>query len=118
MTGITTTSPHPEETFDFLKFMSNREILKESLIRFTNGLVRKSLAEDKDLVKKLSWIPGMVGALKTARVLPAIPEMGAIRHHIAKETIRALKGQITPEQALKNMDAEAYKILEKAGYFK
>jgi maltose-binding protein MalE len=60
----------------------------------------------------------MVGALRTARVLPSIPEMTAIRVAISKETIRALKGQITPEQALKNMDEQAYKILEKAGYFK
>lgn len=117
-TGITTTSPHPQETFEFLKFMSSREMLREGLIRFSNGLVRKSLTQDKDLVQQLPWIPGTVQALETAQELPPLPEIPAIREVIGKETVRALKGEVTPEQALKSMDTKVYEILKKAGYYK
>lgn len=117
-TGITTSSRHPKETFEFLKFMSSPEMCKESLIRFSNSLVRKSLVDDAELVKQFPWVSGTVAALSNAQDLPTIPERPAIQEIIGIETIRALKKQVTPEQALRTMDEKTLALLKKGGYVK
>jgi len=117
-TGIAITSPHPEETFEFLKFLSGPEMCKEALIRYGNSLVRKTLVNDKDLIEQAPYVPGVVGALKNSTDMPAIPECGAIRDVIGRELIGALLGKITAEQALRNMDEQVEELLRDAGYYK
>lgn len=115
--GIPNTSPNKEEAFNFIKFLCNPEMCKESLIRFTNSLVRKSMINDDELLAKFSWIPGDIKALETAREIPKIPEAWPIYEVIGEETIKALQGMITSAEALKNIDSRVTTMLSEAGYY-
>lgn len=116
--GIPSNSPNAQEAFRFIHFLCGPEMCKESLIRFTNSLVRKSMTNDKDLLDRFPWIPADIKALETAHEIPKIPEAWPMYEIVGEETIRALQGAISTEQALKNIDSRITRLLTEAGYYK
>lgn len=117
-TGVTSTSPNPDETYEFLKFMSGFDMAKDGVVLFSNSLVRQSLINDEELNEQLPWVAAAVDALQYAEDLPSIAEVPAIRDIIGVETIKALQGAISAEDALKNMDKQIYDLLDRAGYYR
>jgi len=115
--GITSTSPHPEETWEFIKFLCSYEMCRDALLKYSNSLVRASLVNDQELAQELPWVPATVAALKQAKDLPKIPEKAAMRLIIGEETVAALQGLVTAEEALQNMDRRVEELMREAGYY-
>jgi ABC-type glycerol-3-phosphate transport system substrate-binding protein len=115
--GIAAQSKNPAETFRFLKYLMSPEICRESVRKYTNSLVRKSLTEDASLVEEFPWIPATVEALKNGQDFPKIPEGLTIRKIVGEEAIKAFKGQVTAREALQAMQDRTDAILREAGYY-
>lgn len=115
MAGISKFSEHPQEAWEFLNFMISAEGQKIVAIHSTQTPTYLPLYDDEEVQKasplfaNKDFVNGISGAVPRP-ITPIYPEISDI---IQIEVSKALAGQQTAEQAIKNMEEQMKKVVNK-----
>ncbi|WP_408009545.1 ABC transporter substrate-binding protein [Pseudalkalibacillus sp. A8] len=108
MTAINQFSEHPEEAWEFVKFMTGPEGQKISAIHGGLAPTISSLFEDEEILEANPFFKeeGFVNALESAVSRPVVPNYPEISEIIQIEVSKAIAGESTPEEAAKAMQSK------------
>lgn len=109
LAGITVSSRNKEAAFDFLTFMTSREVQKMAAIEVGNPPTLASLYTDPELVAMYRWYPDQLEALQNGAARPRTPLWSRVEDTLAGYLHEALVGIRTPEDAM----AAAHQALER-----
>ncbi|ADH98969.1 ABC transporter substrate-binding protein [Salisediminibacterium selenitireducens] len=106
MTMINRNSNHPEEAWELMKFMSSYEGQKISAIEGGNAPTMRSLYDDEEVRDSAPLFAdeGFVETLENAVPRPVSPIYPQISDLMQIEISRALAEDITPQEAVENME--------------
>jgi multiple sugar transport system substrate-binding protein len=103
--GISVYSKHQGTAFDFLKFIEEDAQQKFFMEKGSLAPVVAAIYEDKDLVAKYPYLPTLLTSIKNAVPRPVTPFYPAVTTAIQDNAYAAIKGDKTPEQAVKDMQS-------------
>ncbi len=108
MTAINQFSEHPQEAWEFVKFMTGPEGQKISAIHGGLAPTIPSLFEDEEILEANPFFKeeGFVNALESAVSRPVVPNYPEISEIIQIEVSKAIAGENTPEEAAKAMQSK------------
>jgi multiple sugar transport system substrate-binding protein len=106
--GINKNSKHPKEAWEFLKFMAGPEGQKIDAIHGGHAPTITSLYQDQEILKANPTFgdKGFVDGLNAAVSRPVAPNYPEISEIIQIQVSKAIAGQQTVEEAVKNMETE------------
>jgi sorbitol/mannitol transport system substrate-binding protein len=106
-------SKHPDETWEFLEFLNNKENAATQALLFSNDIIRKSTFSDPRFLEKFPEAQAMLKGLEgTFNSLPNIPEFGEIWNVMSEELSAAVVGIKTVYEALESAEKRIKKIME------
>jgi multiple sugar transport system substrate-binding protein len=103
---------NPEAAIDFLLWATNAQQMKLSALR-GNPPTRKSLFQDAELVAKFPSYPAQLKSLETSRPRPRTPQWNEIENAFGIFLSKANSGELTPEEAMNQANAEIEKIIQR-----
>ncbi len=103
--AISVYSDHKATAHDFLKYLTGAEFQKFQLTQGSLAPVRADLYDDPALQKKFPYLPTLLTSIQNAVPRPVSPFYPAVTKAIQDNSYAALKGQKSPEQAVKDMSA-------------
>jgi multiple sugar transport system substrate-binding protein len=103
--AISVYSDHKATAHDFLQYLTGAEFQKFELTQGTLAPVRADLYSDAALVKKYPYLPTLLTSIQNAVPRPVSPFYPAVTKAIQDNSYAALKGQKSPQQAVKDMSA-------------
>ncbi|MED1472288.1 ABC transporter substrate-binding protein [Bacillus salipaludis] len=108
MAGINKYSKHPKEAWEFLKFMAGAEGQKIDAIYGGHAPTITKLYQDPEVLKANPTFAdkGFVDGLSAAISRPVAPNYPEISEIIQVNVSKAIAGEQTVEQAVKNMEKE------------
>ncbi|TLS39389.1 ABC transporter substrate-binding protein [Pseudalkalibacillus caeni] len=108
MAGINKYSEHPQEAWEFLKFMTGPEGQKLDAIHGSHAPTIPALFEDEEIIAKNPFFgeEGFVNALNAAVSRPVAPNYPEISEIIQINVSKAIAGQQTVEEAVANMETD------------
>jgi multiple sugar transport system substrate-binding protein len=114
MTAINAFTEHPKEAWEFLKFMTGPEGQKISAIHGGLAPTIPSLFEDEEILEANPFFKeeGFVNALENAVSRPVVPNYPEISEIIQIEVSKAIAGEVTPEEAAKNMQTKIEEAMQ------
>lgn len=101
-----------EAAFDFLVWATSAEQLKRSALR-GNPPTRRSVFTDAELVAKFPTYPVQLRSLETSRPRPRTPRWNEIENAFGIFLSKANSGELSPEDAMNQANAEIMKIIER-----
>ncbi|MBD0370137.1 MAG: ABC transporter substrate-binding protein [Pyrinomonadaceae bacterium] len=101
-----------EAAFDFLVWVTSAEQLKRSALR-GNPPTRRSVFNDPELVAKFPTYPVQLRSLETSRPRPRTPRWNEIENAFGIFLSKANSGELSPEDAMNQANAEIMKIVER-----
>jgi multiple sugar transport system substrate-binding protein len=101
-----------EAAFDFLVWATSAEQLKRSALR-GNPPTRRSVFTDAELVAKFTTYPVQLRSLETSRPRPRTPRWNEIENAFGIFLSKANSGELSPEDAMNQANAEIIKIIER-----
>lgn len=110
--GVNRFSKHPEAAEKLIKFLTSPESQKTLALTIGYKPTRKSLYQDKDLIRDQPFIAGLYDVFMTARPRPVSPYYMMISQVIQPEFSAALSGIKTPEEALRSAERQIEHILK------
>jgi len=105
-------SRNAEAAMDFLLWATSAEQMKLSAQR-GNPPTRKSLFQDKELVSKFPSYPAQFKSLESARPRPRTPQWNEIENAFGIYLSKANSGELSPEEAMNQANAEIEKIIQR-----
>ncbi|WLD94106.1 ABC transporter substrate-binding protein [Alkalihalobacillus sp. AL-G] len=113
MTAINANTDQPEAAWKFLKFMAGPEGQKINAIHGSKAPTIPSLFEDAEVLEANPFFKeeGFVNALNSAVSRPVVPNYPVVSEVIQIQISKAIAGEVTPEQAAKNMQTEIEKLI-------
>lgn len=99
-----------EAAMDFLLWATSREQMKLSAQR-GNPPTRKSLFTEPELVAKFPSYPAQLRSLESSRPRPRTPQWNEIENAFGIYLSKANSGELTPEDAMNQANAEIKKII-------
>lgn len=105
-------SQNAEAAMDFLLWATSREQMKRSALR-GNPPTRKSLFTDPELVAKYPSYPAQLRSLETSRPRPRTPQWNEVENAFGIFLSKANSGELSPEEAMNQANAEIEKILQR-----
>ncbi|MFC4737436.1 ABC transporter substrate-binding protein [Bacillus daqingensis] len=114
MTMINRNSEHPEEAWEFVKFMTGPEGQKITAIEGGSAPTLRDLYEDEEVqdAAPLFADEEFVATLENAVPRPVTPIYPQISDIMQIELSRALSGDISAEEAIENMEQEIQSALD------
>ncbi|MCP4398054.1 MAG: ABC transporter substrate-binding protein [bacterium] len=109
--AIPEASQRKDAAYDFLKFVTSREMQKTLALEIGQPPTRSSAYTDPDVVAKYRWYPTQLKALEASKVRPRLPEWLEIDVKMGTYLNLALVGDRTPEEALNELQDEIVEIL-------
>jgi multiple sugar transport system substrate-binding protein len=103
--AISVYSDHKATAHDFLEYLTSEEFQKFELTQGSLAPVRASLYDDPALQKQFPYLPTLLTSIQNAVPRPVSPFYPAVTKAIQDNSYAALKGQKSPEQAVKDMSA-------------
>ena len=103
--GIGINSKHKATALAFLKFIEEDAQQKFFMEQGSLAPVIGSLYSDPTLVAKYPYLPTLLTSITNAVPRPVTPFYPAVSKAIVDNSYAAMKGDKTPEQAIKDMDA-------------
>ena len=103
---------HVEAAMDFLLWATSSEQMKLSAQR-GNPPTRKSLFTDPELVAKFPSYPAQLRSLESSRPRPRTPQWNEIENAFGIYLSKANSGELTPEDAMNQANAEIKRIVER-----
>lgn len=104
--AISAYSQHQQGALAFIKYLTSAAS-QESM--FTNGSfapVLTALYDNKDLLRQYPYLAVLKQSIKDAQPRPAIASYSQASLVISSEVTAALEGQVSPQQALRDMAAQ------------
>ena len=101
-----------DAAMDFLLWATNREQMRLSAQR-GNPPTRKSLFTDPALVAKFPSYPAQLRSLESSRPRPRTPQWNEIENAFGIYLSKANSGELTPEDAMNQANAEIKKIIDR-----
>ena len=101
--AISVYSDHKATAHDFLNYLLGAEFQKFELTQGSLAPVRASLYQDASLKKDFPYLPTLLTSIQNAVPRPVSPFYPAVTKAIQDNAYAALKGQKTPDQAVKAM---------------
>jgi multiple sugar transport system substrate-binding protein len=98
-------SRHKATAFDFLTFIEQDGQQKFFMEQGSLAPVVGSIYQDRALVAKYPYLPTLLTSIENAVPRPVTPFYPAVTKAIQDNAYAAVKGEKTPEQAVKDMDA-------------
>lgn len=108
---ISAASRHPEEALDFIQFATSPEQQRRQLERLSEVPTQLSLLRDETLLEEHPHVRDMAAILSRAGARPRVPDERAFDAVIERHLHRAVRGESTPEEALRDAEAELTKRL-------
>ena len=103
--AISAFSAHKATAFDFLKFLETEESQRWLVTQGSNAPALLSLYDDPALVKKYPYLPVLKTSILNAVPRPLSPYYPAVTKAVQDNAYAAIKGDKSPEQAVKDMQA-------------
>ena len=103
--AISVYSDHKATAHAFLQYLTAAEFQKFQLTQGSLAPVRADLYSDQALLKKFPYLPTLLTSIQNAVPRPVSPFYPAVTKAIQDNSYAALKGQKTPQQAVKDMSA-------------
>jgi multiple sugar transport system substrate-binding protein len=103
--AISVNSKYKATAFDFLKFIEEDAQQKFFMEKGSLAPVVESIYSDPTLVTQYPYLPTLLTSIQNAVPRPVTPFYPAVTKAIEDNTYAAIKGDKTPEQAVKDMDA-------------
>ena len=103
--AISVYSDHKATAHDFLKYLTGAEFQKFQLTQGSLAPVVSNLYSDPALQKQFPYLPTLLTSIQNAVPRPVSPFYPAVTKAIQDNSYAALKGQKTPQQAVKDMSA-------------
>ena len=115
MAAINKFSEHPQEAWEFLKFMTGEEGQKIDAIEGSHAPTLPALFEDEEIIEANPFFgeEGFQTALEAAVSRPVAPNYPEISEIIQIHISKAIAGEETPEEAAAAMEKEMNEKLEK-----
>jgi len=104
-------SKQAEAAFDFLLWATSAEQMKRSALR-GNPPTRRSVFTDTELLTKFPAYPAQLRSLENSRPRPRTPLWNEIENIFGIFLSKANSGQLSPEEAMNQANAEITKIIE------
>src|SRR3989440_987742 len=101
-----------DAAFDFLLWATSAEQMKRSALR-GNPPTRRSLFNDAKLVAKFPAYPAQLRSLETSKPRPRTPLWNEIENAFGIYLSKANSGELAPEDAMNQANAELNQILER-----
>jgi multiple sugar transport system substrate-binding protein len=112
-------SKNKEAAFKFVTWATSKEMARRIVSEGNDATpCRRSVLMDSELRATRWWFQPLVEAAKQARMYLEIPEWSTMDDAISIEFQKVLTNELSPEQALKRANENAYKVLVEAGYIK
>lgn len=105
-------APNADAAFDFLLWATSAEQLKRSALR-GNPPTRRSVFTDSELLSKFPAYPAQLRSLETSRPRPRTPRWNEIENAFGIFLSKANSGELSPEDAMNQANAEIAKIVER-----
>jgi multiple sugar transport system substrate-binding protein len=105
-------SRHAEAAFDFLLWATAPERMKGSALS-GNPPTRRSVFTDPEMMAKFPSYPAQLRSLEASRPRPRTPLWNEIENVFGIYLSRANAGEMTPEKAMEEAQAEVLKIIER-----
>jgi multiple sugar transport system substrate-binding protein len=110
---INAASDKQEEAWEFIKFMTDPEQLKTNAIEGSRLPTRQSLYEDQEILDKVPVARlGKEAIIDNATPRPVSPYYSDMSLKLAEQYNAALKGDVSPDEAVKTLQSELQEIVE------
>jgi len=110
--SIPVASRNKQAAFDFLEFLTSKEIQKLMVLKAGLPPSRSSVYADAEILAKHPWYPGIKDALENAVARPRTLFWAEIENTMGGLVQEALIGQKTAEQALDEANAKIAQIIK------
>ena len=110
--SIPAASRNKQAAFDFLEFLTSKEIQKLMVLKAGLPPSRSSVYADAEILAKHPWYPGIKDALENAVARPRTLFWAEIENTMGGLVQEALIGQKTAEQALDEANAKIAQIIK------
>lgn len=101
--AISAYSDNKATAIDFIKYMESEESQKFELTQGSLAPVLEALYSDPELTKKYGYLPTLLTSIQNAVPRPITPFYPAVTKAIQDNSYAAMKGEVSVEDALKNM---------------
>jgi multiple sugar transport system substrate-binding protein len=101
-----------EAAFDFLLWATDGERMKRSALR-GNPPTRRSVFQDPELLAKFPSYPAQLRSLETSKPRPRTPLWNEIENTFGIFLSKANSGELSPEDAMNQANAEITRIIER-----
>ncbi|HEY0406742.1 MAG TPA: ABC transporter substrate-binding protein [Pyrinomonadaceae bacterium] len=102
-----------DAAFDFLLWATDAERMKRSALR-GNPPTRRSVFQDAELLTKFPSYPAQLRSLETSKPRPRTPLWNEIENTFGIFLSKANSGELSPEDAMNQANAEIARIIERA----
>src|SRR5215204_2762087 len=110
---INAASDKPDEAWEFIKFMTDPETLKTNAIEGSRLPPRRSLYEDQEILEKVPVARlGKEAIIANSTPRPVSPYYSDMSLKLSEQFNAALKGDVSPEEAVKTLQSELQQIVE------
>lgn len=106
-------APHPENGRAFIDFITSAEFQKKLALEIGQPPTRASVYTDEEVVSKYRWYPNQLAALIDAKPRPRIKQWNKVEAILGDYLQLALIGDLSPEVALEEADAQIAKALRR-----
>jgi multiple sugar transport system substrate-binding protein len=113
--GIPAGSQNVELALEFILWFTSAEIQKRLIMENNIPATRISVMEDLEAVEKLPFLPGMLAAARNALPRPRTPHYGALEEIYGRHVARAIAGQASGEDAMREANEEMRDLLVREG---
>ena len=111
--GISTSTKHPDETWEVMKFLSSEDSQREFVLETGFVPSRTVLFNDPEIVAKYSYYPKLLDVVKSSALRPPISQYAQASDILQRYLSAAITGSSTPEQAMKAAANETRNLLKR-----
>ena len=109
--GITASSPHPQEAWRVIEFMTSEDSQREFVLATGYVPSRRSLFNDPAIVAKYPHYPQLLKVVENSTLRPPIAQYAQVSDILQRYLSAALTNTMTSEQAMRAAAAETRSLL-------
>ncbi len=111
--GISTSTKHPDETWQVMKFLSSEDSQREFVLETGFVPSRTVLFNDPEIVAKYNYYPKLLDVVKSSALRPPISQYAQASDILQRYLSAAITGRSTPKQAMKAAANETRNLLKR-----
>ncbi|MGL5941261.1 MAG: ABC transporter substrate-binding protein [Waterburya sp.] len=111
--GISTSTKHPEETWEVIKFLSSEESQREFMIETGFVPSRTALFNDPAIVAKYNYYPKLLEVVRSSALRPPIAQYAQASDILQRYLSAVITNEMTPEKAMQAAARETRSLLER-----